>query len=1010
MAASESLVQSGILTPGCCQSSSHINSPFAQDVGCSQISRVLSIRTTSQKTAILLQDEHPRQRPTLIADEVLPIELLEYASVTDQLSQNDFDYCEPNKRSASCATAARNSMAVGRVQRWSGMTRTVSDWDGLRRDTELWIEDGDCYVHLYAQGASRRGPSFCIPFRALRQKKCSSMLDICYAQISSRDGSHVHPLMSMASSLILPNREPGIVNMFIPAPDDASRQDSFKWHVTTRNFFAFLLGKPLVGFEMGQTFVDLQERLQLFRPGLVNNHEDFLQYAEDQGYRDFSECTDYALASLFYAETYKLRDAWVDAFAHCVGMNESLSLSPEYASTSRLTKALVTRAYLDVDIHLGQVTAALSKFLDDDLSPAYLGLTPAARSHLGRFRRFLHSFYVKKFGYWPPPRGSAFPKALYKSMYFDFRNLYNLLVDTSSTTDFALQGPASGGICVLQNVDSFDKRHRFTPQSHPLPLIPSYVESTKKMESKKALRQLALTSQHNNANSIQTISAALAAATNVQEPAATSSNIVQEYIHFERTYSSTLNQRDEKVSVVDARKIRWLLIYGTLQYLVSALRAPREVRDTETAEYPLCCLVAKNSSWPGSSQLTTPSVASVASTIIVPQAIDDHLNSSRSDFNTIQPDCYRGDYFSSRETSARNSVEIPAPLRISTPVSYAPSRSFKSISLSGRSSRRNSFTLKPTHHCEIIVHGYGNGLNEATVRSQSQKLSRTASVSESNRSSASILPEGADAISWYRPKSPPIPQARTSSLSKARRHARTRTPLLDTDQLKQLCDPDVTSEQADMCRSGSTSSDGSQVWSESSAISSDSSADGESYQRLVATVEDSGLLGGLVSVDKTSVRTPRIRSLIRTWSLVSPPPLSNARMQAFCFEHDIPRSNNYDHIHPALRPPNADTTIGMALSPSTSPPLSPSVDLKSYFAASPVAPKDTPAHSVTCSIDSNLTYADLPSSKRLSRSQSYRENGIFTKISSLSSKDPEKRASAERAPSRMSILKRFYAF
>jgi hypothetical protein len=199
------------------------------------------------------------------------------------------------------------------------------------KDTELWVEDGDCYVHLYAQGASRRGPSFRIPFRALRQKKCSTMLNVCYAQIASRNGSEVQQLMSISSSLILPNRELGIVHLFIPAPDDTSRQDSFKWHVTTRNFFAFLLGKPLVGYQMGQAFVDLQERLQLFRSELVNNHEDFLQYAEDQGYRDFAECTDYALASLFYAETYKLRHVWIDAFAHCVGMNESLSLSPEYA-------------------------------------------------------------------------------------------------------------------------------------------------------------------------------------------------------------------------------------------------------------------------------------------------------------------------------------------------------------------------------------------------------------------------------------------------------------------------------------------------------------------------------------------------------------------------------------------------------------------------------------------------------------------------------------------------------
>lgn len=202
------------------------------------------------------------------------------------------------------------------------------------KDAELWVEDGDCYVHLYAQGASRRGPSFCVPFRAVRQKKCTSLLKVCRAQLATRDGTKTQDLLSLSGPLSFQSPEQVVINLFIPAPDDASRQDAFKWHITTRNFFAFLLGKPLVGYHMGQAFIDLQDRMQLFRSGLVDNHQDFLQYAEDQGYRDFAECTDYALASLQYAETFKLRNAWIDAFAHCVGMNESLSLSPEYAVCS----------------------------------------------------------------------------------------------------------------------------------------------------------------------------------------------------------------------------------------------------------------------------------------------------------------------------------------------------------------------------------------------------------------------------------------------------------------------------------------------------------------------------------------------------------------------------------------------------------------------------------------------------------------------------------------------------
>jgi hypothetical protein len=156
------------------------------------------------------------------------------------------------------------------------------------------------------------------------------MLHLCDAQISSASGSASERITRMPSSLISANRGQSIVEVFIPAPEELSREDSFRWHITSRNFFAFLLGKPLVGDHMGQAFVDLQQRLHHFRPSHPNNHQDFLDYAENQGYRDLVECTDYALASLYYAEHYKLRDIWVDAFAHCVGMSDSLALSPEY--------------------------------------------------------------------------------------------------------------------------------------------------------------------------------------------------------------------------------------------------------------------------------------------------------------------------------------------------------------------------------------------------------------------------------------------------------------------------------------------------------------------------------------------------------------------------------------------------------------------------------------------------------------------------------------------------------
>lgn len=161
------------------------------------------------------------------------------------------------------------------------------------------------------------------------------MLDKCYAQIipdSSLDSQEPLQIRSFGNLL----RGSATVELFIPAPGHLSREEAFDWHVTTRNFFAYVLGQPLVGRHMGQTFVELLERMDVFRSGQVDNHHDFLTYAETQGYRDLVECTDYALASMYYAERFKLKDVWIDAFAHCVGMGDSISLSPEYTVCSNL--------------------------------------------------------------------------------------------------------------------------------------------------------------------------------------------------------------------------------------------------------------------------------------------------------------------------------------------------------------------------------------------------------------------------------------------------------------------------------------------------------------------------------------------------------------------------------------------------------------------------------------------------------------------------------------------------
>jgi hypothetical protein len=183
--------------------------------------------------------------------------------------------------------------------------------------------------------------------------------------------------------------------------------------------------------------------------------------------------------------------------------------------------------------------------------------------------------------------------------------------------------------------------------------------------------------------------------------------------------------------MADARKVRWLLIYGTLQYLASALRAPKQVRDIEGPKYPMCCLIAEQSPWQaGTKVLTSP----LTQSINIPDTIDNFLSRPNDNSpgqatpttSTIQPDCQTQDYFSHTNvdtTSAPVSVEIPAPLRISSTRRNSISRSVSRLSLPSLSSRRNSMRLKSTTRHELPVQEHGNGPNDIHVEHPSVRSS-----------------------------------------------------------------------------------------------------------------------------------------------------------------------------------------------------------------------------------------------------------------------------------------------
>ncbi|KAL8783367.1 MAG: hypothetical protein Q9213_004686 [Squamulea squamosa] len=510
---------------------------------------------------------------------------------TDNVSRSS----DPTSKAAPPLEPIRSTS----IRRWDGARRTTINWDSIKRDPELWFPSGDCLVHFYAQGHSRRGASLRISLAALESSNCGPLFERYSAKANAESPSTASDRSSGSDQdrdYFNDPSPPAKHELFIPAPPGLTREASFRFHVTTRNFFAWMFEKPLVGSRLGDSLLSLLDRMNEFRADEDENLEDILAYLDSQEYTDFRSCPDHALAVLQFAEKHELVDLWRDSFCHCAGMSDDLEASAEYEFVSRQSKALITRAHMEMNLRLEHAGSSLGNFLEEDLSGAFLGLPLSARVHLDRFRSFLHSFYVAKYGYWPPTRinqsSAAFPKSTFKSMYFEFRNLYAYLVDPTSSSDLQSNRPADGGICVFQNITAFDKRRKYASLPHVLPLLPA---TPAQGDQPGTVRKLFKNSHAMKTERRTAALAALSAATNPSDIKIMECSLVREYLRFERSW--TLQEKDESVSCSDARKVRWILIYAILQTLVSVTRAPADVRDTEGVPYPLCCQVAGTPPW-----------------------------------------------------------------------------------------------------------------------------------------------------------------------------------------------------------------------------------------------------------------------------------------------------------------------------------------------------------------------------------------------------------------------------
>lgn len=170
-------------------------------------------------------------------------------------------------------------------------------------------------MHLYEKGQSQRGPAFRILFASLLSAQCQPLIERFVDRAVSEEEAYQN----------------GKVDLYIPAPAAASRSEAVQYHLIIRNFFAWVTRRSVVGRHLGNALIGLTDAMDEFRDPDADNIGDLFAYLDEEGYLAMRNQPDHALAMLRLSERLQMREMYIDAFAHCVGMSEHLHQHHEYS-------------------------------------------------------------------------------------------------------------------------------------------------------------------------------------------------------------------------------------------------------------------------------------------------------------------------------------------------------------------------------------------------------------------------------------------------------------------------------------------------------------------------------------------------------------------------------------------------------------------------------------------------------------------------------------------------------
>lgn len=365
--------------------------------------------------------------------------------------------------------------------------------------------------------------------------------------------------------------------------------------VATRNFFAYLFGRPSVCLEEplgGSLLNDFMDRMEMYvlssnrdvktRPTREQTLRDIEHWIRAKELDDVRKSPHRIVDILTVSERFKWPDIYVEAFTHGAGRYDFLATLPDIHSVSPRTRQLLERASFDIKSRVRTTEAALSSFKFPGIlemsrpkhhrssarsGDSNLEIPPAWRRAYLSFRKWTMAYYTRMFRVksWPPAR---FTRGMILQLHNDFQALYELMVDEDPERNDQFRRALER---VLSDFDA-------TETPIPLPRLPQLPSETSPL--------------HNQRQSRDAISVTLLDSYNLGAGGG-NNQFVEAFKEFERSYGT-----DRTVTKsVEAREGRWCLVFAVLSTLRSVFDGWDGLKYRWGVEYWLCAELKGIPSW-----------------------------------------------------------------------------------------------------------------------------------------------------------------------------------------------------------------------------------------------------------------------------------------------------------------------------------------------------------------------------------------------------------------------------